>query len=423
MKEKIIVNFIWKPKKTEITYYYKDCFFDIFKNFWVKTYFLFQGENTDFLLELNEKYNIFWIYFDNFTSFEELILKTEKFEIIEATTLTEWIIPILHEFKEKLGKQISKEKELFRNKNIQRELLLKYDKNISINYKKIDSISDISLDEIKLEFDFPFIIKPVSWIQSQLVFKVENEVHFKEVKNAIINANKEHLNRLNNWNDTGLLIEEYIDWEMYSIDYYVDENQNIFISKAVKVFLWPELWVDDFMNYNRISGDAIENELQNYDLDWFIKKNVLATDIRWTFIHHEFKLNTKWQLKTIELNWRIWGFRLEMILESYWFNMFRFFFWEKLIKENWINNSVFLIYSKERWILKWFNYDLIEKVKNLKSFLNINIFDELIWKEVWLTKDWFPKSMLIKLKNIDNKQFSEDIKFLKDNYFDFLILE
>ncbi len=422
MKEKIIIDFIEIPKKDSITYYYKDCFFDIFKTYWVKTFILYKWEKSEFEDSLNNKYNEFGIYFLSFIDNKNILDKIWNYEIIEATTLTEWIIPILHEFKEILGKQISKEKDLFRNKKIQRELLLKYDKNISISYKKINSISDISLDEIKWEFEFPFIIKPVSWIQSQLVFKVENDPHFEEVKNSIINANKEHLNRLNNWSDNGLLIEEYIDWEMYSIDYYVDENQNIFSSKPVKVHLWPELWIDDFMNYNRISGKLVENELSNYDLEWFIKKNVKATDIRWTFIHHEFKLNSKWQLKTIELNWRIWGFRLEMMLESYWFNMFRFFFKEELKQENWINNCVFLIYSKERWILKWFNYKLIEQVKNLKSFLNINIFEELIWKEVWLTKDWFPKSMLIKLKNENNEDFAKDISFLKENYNNFLIL-
>lgn len=423
MKEKIIINFILDSKRNEIADYYRNCFYDIFKIFQTKTYFIQKTNDIDRINKLNLNYNKFWIYFDNFVSISELKEKFSNYEIIEVLTFVEWLIPILEEFKEQIEKKITENKELFRNKKIQRELLLKYDKNISINYKKIDSISDISLDQIKSEFDFPFIIKPVSWIQSQLVFKVENENHFEEVKNSIINANKEHLNRLNNWSDNGLLIEEFIDWEMYSIDYYVDENQNIFSSKPVKVHLWPELWINDFMNYNRVSGKLVENELTNYDLDGFIKKNVKATDIRWTFIHHEFKLNSKWQLKTIELNWRIWGFRLEMILESYWFNMFRFFFKEELKQSNWINNCVFLIYSKDRWILKWFNYELIDKVKNLKSFSNINIFEDLIWKEVWLTKDWFPKSMLIKLKNENNEEFSKDIHFLKENYNNFLILE
>lgn len=423
MKQKIIINFIDTPKKSTITYYYKDCYFDIFKNFWLKIYCFFQW-NSSFLNDLNKNYNEFWIYFDNFISINELIEKIKDFEIIEATTLTEGIIPILHEFKQKIWEKNENFKDIFRDKKLQRENLLNYDKDISINYKKFNSINDIDLELLKKEFSYPFIIKPVSWVQSQLVYKVKDDEGFLKAKKWFINADKTHLQYLNkSQKDIEVLIEEYVDWNMYSVDYYVDDRQNIFLSKIVKVFLWPDLWIDDFMNYNRISWSLVEDELIKFDLEWFIKKNIKATNIKNTFIHHEFKLNSKWQLKTIELNWRIWGFRLEMMLESYWFNMFRFLVWEKFQKSKNDNFCVFLIYSEKRWILKWFNDELINKVKNLKSYFNINLFSENIWKEIWLTKDWFPKSMLIKLKNSDNKEFLEDIKFLEKHYRDFLILD
>jgi hypothetical protein len=112
-----------------------------------------------------------------------------------------------------------------------------------------------------------------------------------------------------------------------------------------------------------------------------------------------------------------------MYLESYGFNIFKFFLKEKFTPFSQDNFAVFLIYSKNRWILKWFNRELIERVKTLKSYFNINIFDDLIWKEVWLTKDGFPKSMLIKLKNSWENIFLEDVKFLEKNYFEFLELE
>jgi hypothetical protein len=40
-------------------------------------------------------------------------------------------------------------------------------------------------------------------------------------------------------------------------------------------------------------------------LEKFINDTVKACGIRNTFIHHEFKINTKLELKTIELNGRI----------------------------------------------------------------------------------------------------------------------
>lgn len=421
--QKIIINFIELQKKWKIPSYYKDCYTDIFKNFWIKIYCFIKWQDID-LTELNNNYNEFWIYFDNFSSINKLVQKTSNFEIIACTTFIEWIIPTLYEFKEKLWEDNDNFRDIFRDKKLQRQLLLNYDKDISINYKKFESINLINLKEIKKEFSYPFIIKPVSWIQSQLVYKVENDESFLSAKKWFVNADKTHLQHLNkNQNDIEVLLEEYVDGKMYSIDYYIDGNQNIFLSKIVKVYLWPELHIDDFMNYNRVSWPLVEDELKNYDLEWFIKKNINATKIKNTFIHHEFKLNTKWQLKTIELNWRIWGFRLEMILESYSFNMFRFLIWEKFKKNKNDNFCVFLIYSEKRWILKWFNEELIQEVKNLKSYFNVNLFSENIWKEVWLTKDWFPKSMLIKLKNSNNNEFLKDIKILEESYRDFLILE
>lgn len=421
--QKIIINFIETPKKWTITYYYKDCYFDIFQNFWVKIYCFFFWE-SEFLSQLNTNYNQLWIFFENFSSLDEVIKKINNFEIIASTTLTEWIIPILYDFKEKIWEKNDIFRDIFRDKKLQREKLLHYDKEISINYKNFNTIYGIDLIELKKEFSYPFIIKPVNWVQSQLVYKVVDDTSFYWAKQWFISADKSHFYELNKTkNDIKVLVEEYVDWEMYSIDYYVDADQNIFLSKIVKVFLWPKLWIDDFMNYNRVSWPIVENELKNYDLEWFIKKNILATQIKSTFIHHEFKLNSLWKLKTIELNGRIWGFRLEMMLESYWYNLFRFLIWEKFLKAKNENFCVFLIYSDKRWVLKWFNESLIQEVKNLSSYFNINIFIENIRKEVWLTKDWFPKSMIIKLKNSNNKKFLQDIKFVENHYSDFLILQ
>jgi hypothetical protein len=57
--EKIIINFIESPEKPKITYYYKNCFFEIFKEFQVKTFFFFESKNNEFLSDLNKIYNEF----------------------------------------------------------------------------------------------------------------------------------------------------------------------------------------------------------------------------------------------------------------------------------------------------------------------------------------------------------------------------
>jgi len=363
--------------------------------------------------------------FDCCNDFFEFKWKISSFEVIEITTFTESLIQTIIEYKKNLWLPYTINETLFRDKKLQRELLLNYDKNISVNYKKFKSILDINIEDLEKEFSYPFIIKPVSWIQSQLVYKVENREIFNNVVTSFLNADKKHFNALNSWKcEIEVLVEEFIDWEMYSLDYYVDGNWKIYYSKIVKVLIWQELGVDDFFNYNRLAWEFIQKELENYDVKWFIEKNINATKIRWTYVHHEFKLNSKWELKTIELNWRIWWYRLEMILEETWFNILRFMLWEEMPKNiNLTNLAFFVLYAQKRSILKWFNQDLITKVEKLKSFLNLTLFDKNIWKETWLTKQWFPKNMVIKLKNNNFDDFARDVKFIEDNYFDFLILE
>lgn len=424
MKKKVIINFIKFPNKSEISYYYKDAFSDLYFNFWIKTYCFIERKYLD-LCEINLEYNEFWIFFEYYIDYNDFKSKIIDFEIIEMTTFTEELIPILIDFKKSYWLPYTKNKDLFRSKKLQRELLLNYDKNITVNYREFNSISDIKIEELEKEFSYPFIIKPISWIQSQLVYKVENREDFSNCVNSFINADKSHFNNLNkSKSDIKVLVEEFIDWEMYSIDYYVDNNWSLILSKPIMTLSWQKLLINDFFTYNTLGWKFIENGLFNYDLKWFVLKNVKATWILWNYVHHEFKLNSKWELKTIELNWRIWWFRLEMMKEWYEFNILRFMLWENMNNSENINNiSVFAFYSNKRWILKWINLDLIEKVKSLKSFFSINIIEKNIWKKTWLTKDGFPKNMTIKLKNSNYEEFFVDVDFLKQNYFNFLIIE
>jgi hypothetical protein len=59
------------------------------------------------------------------------------------------------------------------------------------------------------------------------------------------------------------------------------------------------------MNYSRSITENTDKEIDNGVLLDFIGKNVEATGVKNTFIHHEFKKTSKNKLKTIELNGRI----------------------------------------------------------------------------------------------------------------------
>ncbi|MGB2110558.1 MAG: ATP-grasp domain-containing protein [Patescibacteria group bacterium] len=59
-----------------------------------------------------------------------------------------------------------------------------------------------------------------------------------------------------------LIVEEFIDGQLYSIDYFVDQNGDTFISKPVKVKLGIDIDVQDYCNIARIVSEKTEGEFK-----------------------------------------------------------------------------------------------------------------------------------------------------------------
>lgn len=157
------------------------------------------------------------------------------------------------------------------------------------------------------------------------------------------------------WIDNrNFIIEEYIDGDMYTVNYFVNEKWEIFYSPIVKVNSSQKLWINDFSNYVRLNWKVIDDEINFNDVKLFVEKNVKTFDIKNTFIHHEFKLNSNKKLINIEINARIWGYRLEMMQNMYWFNLLTMPLWKSLEKKLKLFKCSFCILSK-----KYLNFKMI----------------------------------------------------------------
>lgn len=409
--KKIYINI--HPKNWRIHNYYRDAFWWISKKYDLDIFLFSQEFKEENILEKDslEKNRTFLFTYDSEENLFEIISKMSKeFEIVYLDTFTEKLIPLANSLKKHLWQRVTENYELFRNKKLQRELMLSYNPKITVNYLEKD-ILDIDFDEIKNQFWLPFILKPKDWQESSWVAKIKNEEEFDSYV-------KENSFRKQ------ILVEEFIDWELYSVDYFVDENWTITENKPVKVPLAIDIWIDDFFNLSRIISLDIEKEIDLNKLRSFVNDNVKSTKIRNTFVHHEFKLTSRWELKTIELNWRVGWYRLEMYNLAYWYNLLDAIFWDSNTSLILNNIAIFALYPVKRWILKEINQELLDNIKKLKSFHSANIMeDKYVWKEVWLTKEWFWKVWWIRLVNSDIEQFRKDYSFLENNYKDLLILE
>jgi hypothetical protein len=340
--------------------------------------------------------------------------------VVYINTFTEWLIELTNTVKKNLWEEITKQHECFRDKSLQRKFLQDYNPELAIKY--INSTPDaVDIFEIWEYLWYPYIVKPSSWIQSAGVAIITSQKDLeKYMKEYDIFLKKFNARGFNN---ETLLFEEFIDGRMFSIDYFVDKNWFISMSPPVEVKLGTDIWIDDFMNYARSFRESKISSIDKKQLEDFITWSISALWIKNTFLHHEFKITSTGKLKTIEINGRIGWYRLEMIQESLNYNWLRCVIWWKDDLKLQNNFTSFLVYPEQKCVLKWFNEELFSEIEKLESIYFINKLESFIWKEIWLTSQWFTKVAIIKIKNSDSQRFEEDYSFIEKNFKNLLIIE
>lgn len=425
MHKKAIVHIMTKSRmKSEVFTSDIDAIEELSEKYWIKNVIFYKWEKIEYadLITKLEKFGIFVYNYSNKEDLKQQVLKfSNDYEVIFVNTAIELLINTVNDVKGALWMPLSDNPNIFRNKFLQREFIQNHNPDLGIKFMKW-TIEDLNLEDIERYIGFPFIIKPIDWVQSSWVAKIKNKSDYDKYLKEYSDFHDRLKNR---WVDNKeLIVEEFIDGTLYSIDYLVTNTWETIVSKPVKVRLGIDVKVNDYCNIARISSEKTEWEFKWKRLKVFINSTIKATWIRNTFVHHEFKINSKWELKTIELNGRIWGGRLELMKKAYWLNMYEMIcnpeikIWK--LKES---NIVVNIYSSKRWMLRSFNEELLEKILSRPSVYDIEKDLCFVWKEIWLTKDWFIKVWNIKMANKDYDILAKDFKFIKNKYKELLIID
>ena len=414
---KIFINISRKYNKHD---YYETSYNNLFKNHGIITYLFFDKNLSTKINQIsNNSYTYVFYYNDKIDLINQLKL-IKKSDIYYINTFDEVIVLLVNEVKKELWFKISTHYEAFRDKKLQRQLLLEKYPNLTVSYHEIDLEKD-EIDSFYNKLSFPYIIKPISWAQSSGVVLINNKTQLEKYLENVDQLDK---NLLDRWIDNKkYIIEEYIDWQMYTVNYYVDDNWKANYSPTVKVNSSRNIGIDDFSNYVRISWNIIDREISFEQVKIFLEKQIQTFWLKNTFIHHEFKLNSKWILKNIEINARIGWYRLEMMQNIYNFNLLEMPLWIEMNMNSDFSNAVFVFYPKTTWILNGFNEQLLEQFKNLKSYTWCRISNQKIWHKVWPTKDWFGSLVALRLKNTDTEQFKHDYDFVESKYHELIILD
>lgn len=256
-----------------------------------------------------------------------------------------------------------------------RQLLRNYDKSISPKFTVVHDATQETLDRIERTVGFPLMIKPSGLAASLLVtlcyHREELEANLKNTVRKINRIYKEKKGR----GEPQILVEEFMEGVMYSIDVYVNQRGITYYTPLVHVKTGRNVGYEDFFGYMRITPVA----LKPYKVEAArrtAEKAIEAMNLRSTTCHIEL-MKTEDGWKVIELGPRVGGFRHEMYELSYGFDhslndiLIRIPKKPILTKKPKGFTSVMQFYAHGRGKLK--TIAGINKIRRLESFSRIEI--------------------------------------------------
>lgn len=154
---------------------------------------------------------------------------------------------------------------------------------------------------------FPMIVKPANLAQSLLVTICYHE---EDLERSLSSAYRQ-IQKIYKENSRAevpkLMVEEYMDGDMYSVDAYVNGIGTIYFCPMVKVVTGKNIGHDDFYNYMHLSPTGLKQGTIERAHE-AASAGIHALGLRSTTAHVELmKVDDEWKL--IEIGPRIGGFR------------------------------------------------------------------------------------------------------------------
>lgn len=308
----------------------------------------------------------------------EAALKPYKNRLLAVTCRNEIYIPLLKKIiphLPHLTTPSAASMDWTTNKITMRQMLSQYDKTISPKFMVVHDNSADTLERIEKQIGFPLIIKPAGLAKSLLVSLCYHREELEEnLKNTIKKINqiykKEH-----GRGEPQILVEEFMEGSMYSIDCYVNNRGVIYHAPLVHVRTGRAVGFDDFFGYARLTPVKLkphraEKARQVAD------KAIGALNLRSMTCHIEL-IRTEDGWRVIEVGPRPGGYRNKIYKLSYGFNHLTNDILIRIPRKPIINTkakgytTVLHFYGPKKGRLE--KLEGIKKIKNLESFHDIMI--------------------------------------------------
>lgn len=193
-----------------------------------------------------------------------------------------------------------------------------YAPEITPKHMRAKDATKESLAQIEKRIGFPLVIKPTGLAASILVNLVyhteELETSLKKVFRRVNKINKSYKS-----DPAKVLVERFMEGEMYSVDAYVDAKGATYFCPMVHVKTGKSIGFDDFFAYRTITPTQLNDDSIDSAHE-AAQKAIRALGLRSTTAHIEFIRTEGAGWKIIEVGPRIGGFRDEMYSLSFGIN-------------------------------------------------------------------------------------------------------
>ena len=289
-----------------------------------------------------------------------------------------------------------------------------YDKNITPDFVLTQDAKKITRKKLEERLGFPVIVKPSGLAQSILVgicfHHEELENFLKKTFGKMRRIYKETKGR----GEPEILVEQFLDGELYSTDAYVTSRGKMTFCPMVAVKTGRTIGFDDFFGYQQITPTLLNKESIE-KAERIARKGIHALGLRSTTAHVEL-LKTEKGWKVVEIGPRVGGFRDQMYKKSFGINHTMNDILVRIPEKVVVPKKV-LGYSaalkffakKEGTLTKLTG---IKKVQELKSFYNIKI-NKKVGDRCLFAKNGGQSVFNIMLFNKDRSKLLADIRRLE----------
>ena len=199
-----------------------------------------------------------------------------------------------------------------------RRRLFLHDKKITPSYTLVSNTSASSLKKIEDKVGFPLVVKPSGLGASRLVSIVYHKEELREVLRRVFRKIHVVYKKSGYHGEKKVLVEQFMEGDMYSIDGYVSGKGKVYFCPLVYVKTGRNIGFDDFFGYQQGTPTNLKPESIRA-AEEVATSAVHALALRSTTVHIEI-MRTEKGWKIIELGPRIGGFRHKLYELSYGIN-------------------------------------------------------------------------------------------------------